>query len=105
MPLSAPGQIQSVSSLIPSEVAFYPFNLAEPYAFVRLDSDKLDNLRPDGDYDELAICSLFHDKNYCTLAVRTIGFSYKHLPSVAVKKSRHPFRDRCLPHLLKSFLS
>ena len=31
-------------------------------------------------YDESAICSLFHDKNY--LAVRTIGSSYKHLPSV-----------------------
>ena len=41
-------------------MASHPFNLAESYAFVRLDSDKSDNLRPNGDYDELAICSLFH---------------------------------------------
>ena len=31
------------------------------------------------------------------IGVRTIGSSHKHLPSVVVKKSRHPFRDRCLP--------
>ena len=78
--LSAQGQEQSESSLIPSEVASYPFNLAVPDALVRPDTDKSDNLRPNGDYDEYAICSLFHDKNY--LAVRTIGSSYKHLPSV-----------------------
>lgn len=62
--ISAPGQIQSASTLIPSDVAPYPFNLAESCAFVRLDSDKSDNLRPNGDYDELAMCSLCHDKNY-----------------------------------------
>ena len=60
MPLSASGQIQSVSTLIPSDMASYPFNLAESYALVCLDSDKPDNLRPDGDYDEFAMCSLFH---------------------------------------------
>ena len=58
--ISAPGQIQSVSTLIPSDVASHPFNPAGPCAFVRLDSDKPDNLRPNGDYDEFAICSLFH---------------------------------------------
>ena len=57
---SAQGQNQSESSLIPSEVAPYPFNPAEPCACVRLDPDKPDNLRPNGDYDELAMCSLFH---------------------------------------------
>ena len=57
---SGTGQNQSESSLIPSEMASHPFNPAESYAFVRLDSDKFDNLRPNGDYDELAICSLFH---------------------------------------------
>ena len=41
-------------------MASYPFNLAESYALVCLDSDKPDNLRPDGDYDEFAMCSLFH---------------------------------------------
>ena len=58
--ISAPGQIQSASTLIPSDVAPYPFNLAESNALVRLDSDKSDNLHPNGDYYELAICSLFH---------------------------------------------
>lgn len=45
-------------------MASYPFNLAESYAFIRLDPDKSENLRPNGDYDELAMCSPFHDKNY-----------------------------------------
>ena len=81
--LSAQGQNQSKDSLIPSEVASYPFSLAEPRACVRFDPDKSDNLRPDGDYDEFAICSLFHYRIF-TLAVRTIGSSYKHLPSVVV---------------------
>ena len=58
--MQALGQIQSTGTLIPSDVTSHPFNLAESYAFVRLDSDKSDNLRPNGDYDELAICSLFH---------------------------------------------
>ena len=31
------------------------------------------------------------------IGVRTTVSSHKHLPSVVVKKSRHPFRDRCLP--------
>ena len=57
---SAPDQIQSVSTLILSEMAPHLFNLAESYALVRLDSDKPDNLRPNGDYDEFAMCSLFH---------------------------------------------
>ena len=78
--LSAPGQKQSESSLKPSEVASHPFSPAESCAFVRPDPGKSDNLRPNGDYDESAICSLFHDKNY--LAVRTIGSSHKYLPSV-----------------------
>ena len=56
----APGQIQSGSTLIPSDVTSHPFNLVESYALVHLDSDKPDNLRPNGDYDEFAICSLFH---------------------------------------------
>ena len=64
MLLSASGQVRSVGALIPSEMALHPFNLAESCAFVRLDSDKSDNLRPNGDYDELAMCSLCHDKNY-----------------------------------------
>ena len=58
--MSAPGQIQLIGTLIPSDVTSHPFNLAESYAPVRLDSDKPDNLRPNGDYDEFAICSLFH---------------------------------------------
>ena len=41
-------------------MAPYPFNLAESRACVRPDFDKSDNLRPNGDYDESAICSLFH---------------------------------------------
>ena len=67
-------------------MASYPFNPAESYAFVRLDSDKFDNLRPNGDYDV-----------HFTVDVRTIGLSHKYLPSVKFKKSRHPFRDRCPP--------
>lgn len=47
--LSAPGWNQSESSLIPSEMAPYPFNLAVPDALVRPDPDKSDNLRPNGD--------------------------------------------------------
>ena len=58
--MQALGQIQSTGPLIPSDMASHLFNLAESYALVRLDSDKSDNLRPNGDYDELAICSLFH---------------------------------------------
>ena len=54
------GSNQSVSSLIPSEMTSYPLNLAEPYAFVRLDSDKPDNLHPDGNYHETVICSIVH---------------------------------------------
>ena len=93
--LSAQGQDQSESSLIPSEVASYPFNPAESCACVRLDLDKSENLRPNGDYDERAICSLFHDKNY--LAVRTIGSSHKYLPSVTDKKADiHLGIDACL---------
>ena len=61
--LPAQGQNQSENSLIPSEVASYPFSPAESCAFVRLDPDKSDNLRPNGDYDEYAICSLFHYKS------------------------------------------
>ena len=79
--LSAPGWNQSESSLIPSEVAPYPFNLAESCALVRPDTDKSDNLSPNGDYDESAICSPFHYR-ILTLAVRTLGSSHKHLPSV-----------------------
>ena len=79
----APGQVRSVGTLIPSEMALHPFNLAESCAFVRLDSDKSDNLRSDGNYDESAICSSFHYR-ILTLAVRTIGSSYKYLPSVVV---------------------
>ena len=62
--LSAHGQDQSESSLIPSEMAPYPFNPAVSDALVRPDTDKSDNLRPNGDYDESAICSLCHDKNF-----------------------------------------
>ena len=58
--LSAPGKNQSESSLIPSEMAPYPFNLTVPDALVRPDTNKSDNLRPNGDYDETAICSRFH---------------------------------------------
>ena len=58
--LSAQGQNQSKDSLIPSEMALYPFSPTESCACVRLDPDKSDNLRPNGDYDESAICSLFH---------------------------------------------
>ena len=76
----AQGQNQSKDSLIPSEVASYPFNPAVSDALVRPDPNKSDNLRTNGDYDEYAICSLFHDKNY--LAVRTIDSSHKYLPSV-----------------------
>ena len=54
------GSNQSVSSLIPSEMTSYPLNLAEPYALVRLDSDKPDNLHPDGNYHEIVICSIVH---------------------------------------------
>ena len=94
----APGQVRSVGTLIPSDVASHPFNLAESCAFVRLDSDKSDNLRPNGDYDELAMCSLCHIglNNY---SCRTIDSSHKYLPSVVGQnKSRHPFRDRCPPY-------
>ena len=41
-------------------MAPYPFNLAESLALIRLDSDKPDNLHPNGDYDESAISSSFH---------------------------------------------
>ena len=51
---------RSESSLIPSEVASYPFNPAVSDALVRPDPNKSDNLRPNGDYDETAICSRFH---------------------------------------------
>ena len=54
------GSNQSASALIPSDVAFYPFNLAEPCAYIRLNPDKSDNLHPDGNYHELAICSFLH---------------------------------------------
>ena len=54
------GQTLTESTLILPEVAPYPFNLAESLAFIRFDSDKPDNLHPNGDYDELAMCSLFH---------------------------------------------
>lgn len=54
------GSNQSVSTLIPSDVAFYLFNLAEPCARIRLNPDKSDNFHPDGNYHELAMCSLFH---------------------------------------------
>ena len=60
MPFRGTGQIESDSSLIPSEMTFHPFNLAESFALVRPDSDKSDNLHPNGDYDEFAICSSFH---------------------------------------------
>ena len=63
--LLAQGQNQSENSLIPSEVASYPFSPAESCAFVRLDPDKSDNLRPNGDYDETAMCSLFHWNLLC----------------------------------------
>ena len=43
MLLSASGQVRSVGTLIPSEMALHPFNLAESCAFVRLDSDKSDS--------------------------------------------------------------
>ena len=54
------GANQSVSSLIPPEMTSYPLNLAESHALVRLDSDKSDNLHPDGNYHESAICSFCH---------------------------------------------
>lgn len=57
---SALGQALTESTLILSEVAPHPFYLAESYTLIRLDSDKSDNLHPNGDYDELAMCSLFH---------------------------------------------
>lgn len=41
-------------------MTFYPFNLAESLALVRLDSDKPDSFHPDGNYHEYAICSLCH---------------------------------------------
>ena len=56
--MSAPGQIQLIGTLIPSDVTSHPFNLAESYAPVRLDSAKPDNLRPNGDYDEFAMVVL-----------------------------------------------
>ena len=58
------GANQSVSTLTPPEMTSYPFNLAESLAFVRLDSDKPDNLRHNGDYDEFAVFSLCHWKIY-----------------------------------------
>ena len=54
------GSNQSASSLILPEMTSYPLNLAESYALVRLDSDKPDNLHPDGNYHESAICSFCH---------------------------------------------
>ena len=40
---------------------------------------------------------LFCIEKLLMIGVRTTDSSHKHLPSVVVKKSRHPFRDRCLP--------
>ena len=61
------------------------FNLAESLALVRLDSDKPDNLHPDGNYHELAMCSFFH-LGLFTVGVRTFDLSFKYLPSVVVQK-------------------
>ena len=62
----------------------YPLNLAESYALVRLDSDKPDNLHPDGNYHECAICSVYHDKCKLTFAVEQLASRNNYLPSVTV---------------------